>query len=120
MTGLIWATFFVAVVPLISLLWRVISKGRGPHRRHLPQLLLASRPRSTQPVGIYHAIIGTLLITLRGRDHLGAGRRDDRDLPRRVRQRQNQLAKAITFLVDVMTGIPSIVAGLFAFAPLHR
>ena len=26
------------------------------------------------------------------------------------------LARAITFLVDVMTGIPSIVAGLFAFA----
>ena len=28
----------------------------------------------------------------------------------------NRLARAITFLVDVMTGIPSIVAGLFAFA----
>jgi phosphate transport system permease protein len=28
----------------------------------------------------------------------------------------NRLAKTITFLVDVMTGIPSIVAGLFAFA----
>jgi phosphate transport system permease protein len=27
-----------------------------------------------------------------------------------------RLKKAITFLVDVMTGIPSIVAGLFAFA----
>ncbi|WP_344351121.1 phosphate ABC transporter permease PstA, partial [Catellatospora coxensis] len=29
---------------------------------------------------------------------------------------KNRLGKAITFLVDVMTGIPSIVAGLFAFA----
>jgi phosphate transport system permease protein len=29
---------------------------------------------------------------------------------------RGQLARAITFLVDVMTGIPSIVAGLFAFA----
>ena len=30
--------------------------------------------------------------------------------------RKKPLAKIITFLVDVMTGIPSIVAGLFAFA----
>ena len=29
---------------------------------------------------------------------------------------RGKLARAITFLVDVMTGIPSIVAGLFAFA----
>jgi phosphate transport system permease protein len=29
---------------------------------------------------------------------------------------KGRLAKSITFLVDVMTGIPSIVAGLFAFA----
>jgi phosphate transport system permease protein len=28
----------------------------------------------------------------------------------------NKLARAITFFVDVMTGIPSIVAGLFAYA----
>ena len=28
----------------------------------------------------------------------------------------NRLARVVTFLVDVMTGIPSIVAGLFAFA----
>jgi phosphate transport system permease protein len=29
---------------------------------------------------------------------------------------RGKLAKGVTFLVDVMTGIPSIVAGLFAFA----
>jgi phosphate transport system permease protein len=29
---------------------------------------------------------------------------------------KGRLAKSITFLIDVMTGIPSIVAGLFAFA----
>ena len=29
---------------------------------------------------------------------------------------RGRLARAITFFVDVMTGIPSIVAGLFAFA----
>ncbi|HWJ11108.1 MAG TPA: phosphate ABC transporter, permease protein PstA, partial [Nocardioides sp.] len=29
MTGLIWTTFFVAVVPLVSLLWRVVARGAG-------------------------------------------------------------------------------------------
>ena len=29
---------------------------------------------------------------------------------------RGRLARGITFLVDVMTGIPSIVAGLFAYA----
>ena len=29
---------------------------------------------------------------------------------------QSRLGKALTFFVDVMTGIPSIVAGLFAYA----
>ncbi len=68
-----------------------------------------------QPVGIYHAIMGTLLITLFAAlisvpvgifaaiylVEYGKG---------------NKLAQGVTFLVDVMTGIPSIVAGLFAFA----
>src|SRR5699024_9116358 len=33
-----------------------------------------------------------------------------------VEYSRGRLAKAITFFVDVMTGIPSIVAGLFAYA----
>jgi phosphate transport system permease protein len=65
--------------------------------------------------GALHAIVGTLLITLAAAVisipiglftsiylvEYGAGKR---------------LARGITFLVDVMTGIPSIVAGLFAYA----
>src|SRR3546814_14512610 len=68
-----------------------------------------------QPVGIYHAIVGTLMITLftaiisvpigiMAAIYLveyGAG---------------SKIAAAITFFVDVMTGIPSIVAGLFAYS----
>ena len=65
--------------------------------------------------GIYHAIVGTLLITAAAAVisvpiglltaiylvEYGEGGR---------------LARWIRFLVDVMTGIPSIVAGLFAYA----
>lgn len=114
MTGLIWTTFFIAVVPLVSLLWRVIAKGAG---RIDGTFLSYSffKTQIDQPVGIYHAIIGTLLVTL------GAALIS---VPVGVMAaiylveygKKNKLAKAITFLVDVMTGIPSIVAGLFAFA----
>lgn len=114
MTGLIWATFVVALVPLVSLLWRVVAKGAG---RIDGTFLSYSffKTQIDQPVGIYHAIIGTLLITL------GAALIS---VPIGVMAaiylveygKKNRLAKAITFLVDVMTGIPSIVAGLFAFA----
>ncbi|GAA1503747.1 phosphate ABC transporter permease PstA [Nocardioides humi] len=114
MTGLIWTAFGIAVVPLVSLIWRVISKGAG---RIDGTFLSYSffKTQIDQPVGIYHAIIGTLLITL------GAA---VISVPVGVMAaiylveygKKNKLAKAITFLVDVMTGIPSIVAGLFAFA----
>jgi phosphate transport system permease protein len=113
-TGLVWAACAVAIVPLLSLLWTVVDRG-------LPAInttfLTFSMYRTDldQEVGIYHALIGTLLITLFAAIisvpigimaaiyliEYGKG---------------NRLARWITFLVDVMTGIPSIVAGLFAFA----
>ncbi|WP_257430193.1 phosphate ABC transporter permease PstA [Nocardioides carbamazepini] len=114
MTGLIWTSFAIAVVPLVSLIWRVIAKGAG---RIDGTFLSYSffKTQIDQPVGVYHAIIGTLLVTL------GAA---VISVPVGVMAaiylieygKGNKLAKAITFLVDVMTGIPSIVAGLFAFA----
>ncbi len=113
-TGLVWSAFGIALVPLVSLIWTVISKG-APHINSTFLTFSAFRTSLDQPVGIYHAITGTLVITLCAAVislpigiftaiylvEYGAG---------------NRLARAITFLVDVMTGIPSIVAGLFAFA----
>ena len=112
-TSLVWSALLIALVPLVSLLWRVVSKG-------LPQLnaqffTWSMRNVIGEPGGIYHAIIGTLLITLSATVisvpiglmsavylvEYGGGSR---------------LAGWIRFMVDVMTGIPSIVAGLFAYA----
>lgn len=114
MTGLVWSTLIIAVVPLASLIWRVVDQGAG---RIDGTFLSYSffKTQIDQPVGIYHAIIGTLLVTL------GAALIS---VPVGVMAaiylveygKKNPLAKTITFLVDVMTGIPSIVAGLFAFA----
>ncbi|KPC85955.1 phosphate ABC transporter permease, partial [Streptomyces sp. NRRL F-6602] len=64
--------------------------------------------------GIYHAIIGTLeqvgLATLMA---VPIGLLTAVYL---VEYGTGKLAKAVTFFVDVMTGIPSIVAGLFIFS----
>src|SRR6478735_2142676 len=113
MAALVWVALALAFVPLVSLLWTVLREG-------LPILDLKFFTWSMRNIvgekgGIYHAIIGTLLIT-------GAAavisvpiglltaiylvEYDD----------NSRMASSIRFLVDVMTGIPSIVAGLFAYA----
>jgi phosphate transport system permease protein len=113
-TSLIWTAFGIAVVPLVWLIWVVISNGASAIN---PQFLTYSMRNvyGDAQGGIYHALLGTLLITLAAAAisvpvgifaaiylvEYGKGSR---------------LGRAITFLVDVMTGIPSIVAGLFALS----
>jgi phosphate transport system permease protein len=64
--------------------------------------------------GIRHAIVGTLLITLAAAAiSVPVGLLTAIYL---VEYGRGRLARSITFLVDVMTGIPSVVAGLFAYA----
>ena len=103
------------LLPLVSLLWTVRQQGprrsstpsssptrcatsSASRRRHLPRDHrhpadhAGSPPSSPCPIG-------------------HADRRSTSSSTARAR-----LARAITFFVDVMTGIPSIVAGLFAYA----
>ncbi|AUZ86382.1 phosphate ABC transporter permease PstA [Arthrobacter sp. MDT1-48-3] len=124
-TFLVYGAFLIALLPLVSVLWTVLERG-------VPGLsynfLFTSMNGVTGAVdnqavengtpvlgGAYHAVLGTLQITLWATlisvpiglltavylVEYGAGK---------------NLTKAITFFVDVMTGIPSIVAGLFAAA----
>ncbi len=112
-TALVWVALGLAFVPLVSLLWTVIGEG-------LPALdarffTWSMRNIVGEKGGIYHAIIGTVLVTACAAvisvpiglltaiylvEYGGTSR----------------MAAWIRFLVDVMTGIPSIVAGLFAYA----
>jgi phosphate transport system permease protein len=112
-TSLVWVALGVALVPLVSLLWKVIVKGAPSLDARF--LTWSMRNVIGEPGGIYHAIIGTLLITLAATiisvpigllSAIYLVEYGDR----------SQLARWIRFLVDVMTGIPSIVAGLFAYA----
>jgi phosphate transport system permease protein len=106
------AAFALAMVPLLSLVYEVVSRGI---RR------LDSEFFNSSLVGIvgeggggYHAILGTLIITvLTALIAVPIGLLTAIYL---VEYGTGRLKRAITFLVDVMTGIPSIVAGLFAYA----
>ncbi|MDX6617090.1 MAG: phosphate transport system permease protein [Solirubrobacterales bacterium] len=106
------AAFGIAVAPLISLLYEVIKRGTA--RFDSAFFTESARGVVGAGGGAEHAIVGTLVITgvatlisvpigIMGAIYLneyGTGR----------------LRRALTFFVDVMTGIPSIVAGLFAYA----
>ena len=112
-TTLVWTAFAIAMVPLISLLWTVV--GNGLKVINAQFLTYSMRNIIGEGGGIYHAIIGTLLITLAATViSVPVGLMTSIYLVEYgVR---NKTARTITFLVDVMTGIPSIVAGLFAYA----
>ena len=126
MRALVYGAFALAIIPLISLLWTVVENGGL--RVLNPDFLLQSMNGVTglhdkayveegAPMigGAYHAIIGTLIVT---------GIANVISVPIGLFTAiylveyggKSRLARAIRFLVDVMTGIPSIVAGLFAFA----
>jgi phosphate transport system permease protein len=104
--------FAVAMLPLASLVWTVLSRGL---RRLDGEFFNSSMLGIVgEGGGAYHAILGTLIITgLTAVISVPIGLLTAIYV---VEYGTGRLKKAITFLVDVMTGIPSIVAGLFAFA----
>ncbi|KRC66030.1 phosphate ABC transporter permease [Aeromicrobium sp. Root236] len=112
-TTLVSSAFVLAMFPLFSILWTVISKGT----KVLSEEFFTNSMRNVvgEGGGIYHALVGTLLIT---------GAAAVISIPIGIfaaiylveYAEGNRLSRWIRFLVDVMTGIPSIVAGLFAYA----
>jgi phosphate transport system permease protein len=110
-TMAIVAAFGIAMAPLISLLYEVVVRGA----KGISWEFFTSDARGVVGGGgAQHAIVGTLIITACAAiisvpigimaaiymNEYGKG----------------PLRRALTFFVDVMTGIPSIVAGLFAYA----
>ena len=61
------------------------------------------------------AVVGTIVITGVGRADGHAARHPRRRLPPRVRQDRAAWRQVLRFFADVMTGVPSIVMGLFIF-----
>lgn len=123
-TLLVVGAFAIALFPLLSLLWKVIIEGgsrvlkAAPHPFSFWSMDMSGVIGGADAGGVLHAVIGTLLITLWASiisipiglftaiflvEYSATGWK-------------RTLAKGVTFLVDIMTGIPSIVAGLFGLA----
>jgi phosphate transport system permease protein len=112
---LVTAALLIALVPLVWLLWTVISKGlHAVTRNGWFTSDTGTRTNLQGGGGAIHAIIGTLEevaicaaisipIALLVAVYL-------------VEYGRGWLAKATTFMVDILTGIPSIVAALFIYA----
>ena len=119
-TTLITACFLIALIPLIWVIVTVLIKGIAPLLN--PNWFLQSfngllaRQRGG---GVYHAIYGTLVQSLIAAviatpigvmvavylvEYGGRGKA------------RTRLSRATTFMVDILTGVPSIVAALFVFA----
>ncbi|MCA0330517.1 MAG: phosphate ABC transporter permease PstA [Actinobacteria bacterium] len=111
-TSLVVTAFIIALLPLISLLSTVVINGIA--RLDLTFFTYSMRNIVGEGGGALHAIVGTLLIT--GMATLISVPIGLLTAIYLVEYGRGALARAITFFVDVMTGIPSIVAGLFAFA----
>lgn len=126
MSALVHGAFVLALLPLVSMLWTVVSQGAGLafDGDYLTQTMNGvtgvhdrAHVEDGAPLvgGVHHALLGTLVIT---------GLTTVLSVPVGILTaiylveygRQGRVADAVRFLVDVMTGIPSIVAGLFAFA----
>ena len=112
MTALVATAFLIALLPLISLLWTVVANG--VERFDAEFFSFSMRNVVGDGGGIVHAIWGTVLVTLTATViSVPIGLMTSIYL---VEYGRGRLAKGITFFVDVMTGIPSIVAGLFIYA----
>ncbi len=114
-TVLVSLAFVIAVIPLVWILWTVISRGAG---------LLASvdwwqqsqRGITTRREGggAYHAILGSVLqagVTALISVPIGV-----LTAIYLIEYGRGRLAKLVSFMVDILTGVPSIVAGLFIYA----
>ncbi|MBI5162052.1 MAG: phosphate ABC transporter permease PstA [Micrococcales bacterium] len=119
--GVVTAAFLLAVAPLISTLVTVVMQGigqlnwtfitqTGGSKFNMDTLKVVNTP------GALQAVVGTLLITgIAALISVPIGILTAVYLTEYALVR-SPLRRAVTFLVDVMTGIPSIVAGLFAFS----
>jgi phosphate transport system permease protein len=114
-TVLMYAAFLLALVPLVWILWTVLGKGLS--------LVLDAQWWTNSQAGVsprragggaYHAIVGTILtaavtalmavpIAVFTAIYL-------------VEYGRGRFARMVSFMVDILTGIPSIVAALFIYA----
>lgn len=116
MTGLMIAAFVAICIPLLLVLYALLSRGASTVLKDFPAFFTATVPvvaRRAGP-GMGPAIVGTLLCTggatliAMPLGILGAVYLHEYG-------RTSKFAKIVRFMAMVMTGVPSIVMGLFIY-----
>jgi phosphate transport system permease protein len=113
--AIMWSSFALAMIPLVWILWTVVS--RGAHMVTTSAWWTGNQRNINSDDfggGARHAIEGTLL---------QAGMTAAISIPigvltavYLVEYGRGRLARAISFMVDILSGVPSIVAALFIYA----
>lgn len=113
-TSLVWSAFVLAVIPLVGVLYYTIAKGakdiNGQFLTHSMNGVLSTDSDG----GLYHALIGSLEQV--GIATVMAAPIGILTAVYLVEYQGGRLSRAVTFFVDVMAGVPSIVAGLFVLS----
>jgi phosphate transport system permease protein len=114
-TTLFWASFVIAMVPLIWVLYTVVDRGfMAIVTTHWWTKSLAGVLPEQFAGGVYHAIYGTIVqaaiaavlavpLGIFAAIYL-------------VEYGRGTFARVTTYMVDILAGVPSIVAALFIFA----
>ena len=110
---LVYACFVAAIVPLALILGYIAVKGIGVFSADFFLRSMNGVTSRDEGGGLYHALIGTLeIVGIAAVIALPIGIFTAIYL---VEYGRGHFARAVTFFVDVMTGVPSIVAGLFVY-----
>jgi phosphate transport system permease protein len=113
MKSIAWLSFLVALTPLVLVLGYTISRGAKRFDLRFLTHSMAGVSGNDAGGGAYHAIIGTLeQVAITSIISVPLGLAAAVYLTEYGR---GWLPRAIRFFVDVMTGVPSIVAGLFIY-----
>lgn len=115
-TTIVYTAFVVAVIPLIAILFSVIQKGLAAFNIAFLTDTMRNVNARDAGGGVAHALVGTIeQVAMATVIAVPIGIMVAIYL---VEYGRGRLATAISFFVDVMTGVPSIVAGLFIFTGL--
>ena len=113
--GLFWASFLIAMVPLVWVLYTVVSRGfKAILSVDWWNNSLAGVLPDEFAGGVYHAIYGTIVqAAVAGLLAVPLGIFAAIYL---VEYGRGHFARVTTYMVDILAGVPSIVAALFIFA----
>jgi phosphate transport system permease protein len=110
---LCWVSLVVALVPLVAVIANTVVKGIGAW--NLAFFTQVTKPEGIPNGGVWNAIVGTAVIgsiativTVPLGLLVGLA----------LAQSEGRLAGAVRFAADVMTGVPSILVGVFGYVAL--